>query len=162
MKSIFNTIIYNIEEQEKDEAVKLSLMTLAVEGFINFDQYPDDKMARWLGYLLGVMKERHYTNINLNNVFLFLDQIRTEPLKGERLALIKIRNYYLKNEKNKRLRSFLVSSRKITILGQHFQLGVYQGIKIERKEMNIEQERNFTRPYFHSYHKEKIPTFSTQ
>lgn len=165
MKILFEKIIKHVEEswetskhQEHEETKKDKLIDLSLEGMNGFSNYPDDKMFRWLGYLSGVLL---YKEIPIKKEYIDFEKYKRNPLIGEKEAIIKIiDNFYYPVIKNNNEKIFLkcIAEEK-NIIKSHYLLGVYQGYKIAKSDLNIIEERNRTRPILHSYRKEKIKSF---
>lgn len=164
MQKEFNNLIYLIEENWTEnmkiinpECDKIYLLNLLSEGLYNFEKYPDDKMARWLGYIVGVLSFYGIRAIIKTQWKL----IRKKPKNGERKVIKHILNHYLKKEDNIALKALLINNKKnyLPILYQHFNIGYYQGLLIANNKLDIKKERDFTRPLFHSYYDHQVRSF---
>lgn len=159
--AILEDIKINLNEKNilNKEVNKENLIKLSKEGLSNYKKYPDDKMCRWLGYVSGVIfftNEKfkvHFKNENLRKNFIL----------NEKKALNSVIDHYFYQENDKNLKSNLSEIKsENNPCNAHFLLGFYQGLKIAENKMSVESERDFTRPYFHSYYNEKISTFDSK
>jgi hypothetical protein len=147
------------------------LLTLCTEALANSAQYPNDKLCRWYGFVLGVLSTMNFggqkiqcpdliegdlppaTQNVLNALFCrYLDLISTiaigSPLR-EGLESVEIMIY----DSLEDLGGFQLSSQSI-------RLGHVQGVLAAKGLINVDEEREFTRPLLHSLHDHPVPSFS--
>lgn len=152
------------------------LKKLLDEIILNAYDYPKDKLCRWIGYIHGVLSCANILDDEtLKSIFSFDNSISYESI------INKSRNIYSLLDNNSgivfkvnitfdnRFKSKLISTINESFEGfnkgyynnvyQHQVIGYIQGILTCFNLINVENERNYTRPLLHSYHNEKIKSF---
>lgn len=137
---------------------------------------PRDKVCRWLGYCYGVVMARHS---NLSQIFSFnepqydddfsdhpvveasfkvLDHLKTIIQKNDKIIHDNNSFHYSENVYAPLLIEALIDYTKqdannIGINAMSLRLGLIQGYMVAFNYIDVEEERNFTRPIFHEAYK---------
>lgn len=156
---------------------KEHLLRLVNEAINNISVYPHDKLYRWLGFTRSVInmtcaneiikKERpaafivqyecnksvlkesfNYEKKILESEFIFQKELEW-PLTENKESLIK----YIEDIGNKESIDFTPHE----VL--HFHLGLIQGILCVAGLIDVDKERDYTRPLLHSFHDKKPKSF---
>lgn len=170
---VFPIKIHSIPEK----CQKQHLIKLLSEATENIHKYPHDKLNRWLGFsraiidLMGLDTRNRpasyiiaydITKSVLKEAFLFeksiLEKTSEENFKNDVWPdSMKIENitYLIEDIVNDDLE--IINIYPNEVLQQY--LGCIQGILCVAKIINVDEERDFTRPLLHSYHIEKPNSF---
>lgn len=139
----------------------------------NGEEYPIDKMCRWLGYAYGVIdvsnmiesdevgclfdmgKVIDYSGLSKSaneilSIIQHIDtlQIEVEPPYHKLEEMIVIIIEYLK-----------IGEERVDINYVHQVIGYIQGVLISFEVLRTQEERELTRPLLHYFHSKKIKTF---
>lgn len=149
------------------------LLRLCAEGLSGLDKYPEDKLSRWLGFCSGVLQFyeigcelsswRGLGTLDLASGTL------NEHEKGVMTALF-VRYLDVADECSKAqpklgyaastCRIALTEIDKFDLNGICVVLGIAQGHLAAAGAIDVDAEREFTRPLLHSLHEGEVPSFS--
>lgn len=158
------------------------LKKLTNEAILNISKYPHDKLYRWLGFtrsVIDILTENspgQKTIISNSRPIAFIMQyeinksILKECFKYESdiLYSAKITEKNIKWPLNENKKSILNYIREISEKDSidnlpnevlHFHLGFIQGLLSISGIINVDEEREYTRPLLHSYHDIKPESF---
>lgn len=136
------------------------------------DDLPRDKVCRWLGYCYGIVMARHS---NLSQIFSFnepkfVDDLSRQPVVMASLEILNhLQDIIKKNVKLVRddddfhsaenvYAPFLIEAlidytkkdaKFIGVNALSLRLGLIQGYMVAYNYIDVDEERNFTRPLFH-------------
>ena len=158
-----------------EKCQKQHLIKLLSEATENIHQYPHDKLNRWLGFSRSIVDVMQLDTRNrptsyivaydttksvLEEAFLF-EKAVIEKYSDERFENNTWPNSINKDNVFHLLDSIIyddiINIYPNEVLQQY--LGYIQGVLCIAEIINVDEEREFTRPLLHSYHKEKPKSF---
>lgn len=147
------------------------LQQLCRESIHNAEIYPDDKLCRWYGFIIGVMS----TSKGWNHTST-LDSLHPGALSFRQADVMRrLLNRYLdvvattpttcclesaEQDLKDVIREALASLGKSTFESLSIRLGYIQGVLAVKGLIGVDEEREFTRPLLHSLHDRSIPTYA--
>lgn len=158
-----------------EKCQKQHLLKLLSEATENIHQYPHDKLNRWLGFSRSIVDVMQLDTRNRPTSYIIAYDITKSVLKEaflfEKNVIEKYSDERFENNNwpdsiNKdnvlHLIDSIVHDDIINIypnevLQQY--LGYIQGVLCIAEIINVDEERDFTRPLLHSYHTEKPKSF---
>lgn len=158
-----------------EKCQKQHLLKLLSEATENIHQYPHDKLNRWLGFSRSIVDVMRLDTRNRPTSYIIAYDITKSVLKEaflfEKNVIEKYSDERFENNNwpdsiNKdnvlHLIDSIVHDDIINIypnevLQQY--LGYIQGVLCIAEIINVDEERDFTRPLLHSYHTEKPKSF---
>lgn len=168
---VFPVIIQTLPEK----CQKQHLIKLLSEATENIHQYPHDKLNRWLGFSRSIVDVMQLDTRNrptsyivaydttksvLEEAFLF-EKAVIEKYSDERFENNTWPNSINKDNVFHLLDSIIyddiINIYPNEVLQQY--LGYIQGVLCIAEIINVDEEREFTRPLLHSYHTEKPKSF---
>lgn len=155
----------------------VALIRLCDEAVAGFEQYPSDKMCRWFGFVEGVLvacgridgrgswitsrpdpdgvspqsKEVMVTLFDRYRSRILQREVMLAPF-GEGLQPIKLISLCDDAMEDFDKRSFNETN---------VVLGFVQGVLATARVIDVDEERDFSRPLLHSLHKGHVPSFAT-
>lgn len=151
------------------------LKRLIEEAINNSEKYPLDKLSRWLGFTQGVLVSNNLLTINKDYDFKAQSNESMNEKEKEAVQLLFPRYLVLiedhKESICKKVRQFkadyLYSLCKDAVDNHENysfnelskRLGFVQGLLATDGIIDVDEERDFTRPILHAIHEFKIPTF---
>lgn len=158
-----------------EKCQKQHLLKLLSEATENIHQYPHDKLNRWLGFSRSIVDVMRLDTRNrptsyivayditksvLKEAFLFEKNV-IEKCSDERFGNNNWPDSINKNNVLHLIDSIvhddIVNIYPNEVLQQY--LGYIQGVLCIAEIINVDEERDFTRPLLHSYHTEKPKSF---
>lgn len=147
------------------------LRILCREAIRNAKIYPDDKLCRWYGFIIGVMSDSKWWGHAST-----LDSLYPGALSLRQVDVMRqLLNRYLavvaetpvachlgsvQKDLNDVIREALASVEKSTFESLSIRLGYIQGVLAVKGLISVDEEREFTRPLLHSLHDQPIPTYA--
>ncbi len=158
-----------------EKCQKQHLLKLLSEATENIHQYPHDKLNRWLGFSRSIVDVMQLDTRNrptsyiiayditksvLKEAFLFEKNV-IEKYSGERFENNNWPDSINKDNVLHLIDSIvhddIINIYPNEVLQQY--LGYIQGVLCIAEIINVDEERDFTRPLLHSYHTEKPKSF---
>jgi len=175
----FESLLINLQDAPIIDTGSLSrcghehLMSLCSEAIRNAERYPEDKLCRWYGFIIGVMSNSEGWSYTSTLARLYTG----EPSSRQADVMRKLLNRYLgfvlrtpvtcrlesvERDMNDVIREALASAGKSTFESISIRLGHIQGVLAVKGLIDVDEEREFTRPLLHSLHDQPIPTFAPE
>lgn len=151
-----------------------NLITLCEEALTNPDRYPLDKLCRWQGFVEGVLACHH---LHWSAEYPDSGPDDRSPSAAELSALKALFDRYRTVASNsvvnsehlpKRCRtdhlihlceSALICAMSLSANTLWQRMGFVQGVLAAQGDIDVDAERDFTRPLLHAIHEHAIPTF---
>lgn len=150
-----------------DKCSKHHLMALCSEAVSGFSKYPIDKLSRWLGFVEGVLERvavsvpqtaDTFTDKCVRDRFRLFQEVLNASADLVPPALMPLecenRNIELACGQHIMAVSFVTDSREL-----HYHLGRIQGVLAANGLIDVDEEREFSRPLLHAMHSNVIPSF---
>jgi hypothetical protein len=156
----------------------LALVRLCDEAVAGFEQYPTDKMCRWFGFVAGVLVTCGRID-GLDLGVMSEPDPDGVPDHSKKAVMVTLFDRYRSKilEKAAMLAPFgedLQSASLISLCDEvmrgfdkrgfnetNVMLGFVQGVLATARMIDVDEERDFSRPLLHSLHKGHVPSFAT-
>ncbi|WP_408602043.1 hypothetical protein [Pseudomonas sp. PLMAX] len=150
------------------------MLRLCEEGAAGLDKYPEDKLSRWLGFCSGVL-QFHEIGCELTSWEGYgslkhdVGTIKPNEIEVMRQLFIrynKMANAYSETD----ARVSYAATRCLMVLNHLLsfnlnqvsaELGLVQGMLAAAGAIDVDTEREYTRPFLHSLHDGPVPSFPT-
>lgn len=161
-------------EDPKPNCSAENMLRLCEEGAAGLDKYPEDKLSRWLGFCSGVL-QFHEIGCELTSWegygSLKHDVGTIKPNEIEVMRKLFIRYNEMANAYSETdARVSYAATRCLMVLNHLLsfnlnqvsaELGLVQGMLAAGGAIDVDTEREFTRPLLHSLHDGPVPSFPT-
>lgn len=150
------------------------MLRLCEEGAAGLDKYPEDKLSRWLGFCSGVL-QFHEIGCELTSWegygSLKHDVGTIKPNEIEVMRQLFVRYNQMANDYSETEARVSYAATRCLMVINHLlsfnlnqisvELGLVQGMLAAAGAIDVDTEREFTRPLLHSLHEGPVPSFPT-
>ena len=155
------------------------LAGLCEEAVTHHHRYPIDKMSRWLGFTQGVLTAAGVPGLSEDREFSYCADHQFEHAAAQVTALQTLfSRYHVRIVDNTHLLANLseaccpenLKALCVQAIEQHHRypfdklnrrLGFVQGVLAAVRIIDVDDEREFSRPLLHAFHDQAPPTFSS-
>ena len=158
-----------------EKCQKKHLEKLLNEAITNIEEYPHDKLNRWLGFSYSIVDLMRLGTINRPASYIVAYDITKSVLKDaflfeksviEKASEDDFKNKIWPDSMSKDNTIHLLEDLMLDEVIENFpnevlqqNVGYIQGMLCVSEIINVDEERDFTRPLLHSYHTEKPKSF---